>query len=56
MASEPIPGITQQLTGDMAMWYQGNWFICKAISESAARAIAKAMGWEWSEQPIEEAI
>lgn len=51
MASESIPGVTQQVTGDTAMWYQGHWFICETISESAARAIAQAMGWAWSDTP-----
>jgi hypothetical protein len=42
-----IPGVTQTLSDEAANYYGGRHFICEAIFQSAAKAIADAMGWKW---------
>jgi hypothetical protein len=54
MVSERVEHVTQDLAssydpaGGMA-FYAGRYFVCETITKSAARAIADAMGWEWTE-------
>jgi hypothetical protein len=42
-----IPGVTQTLSDEAANYYGGRHFVCETIFESAAKAIAAAMGWQW---------
>ena len=60
MVSRPIPGVTQDLNksltfnhaADSMRFYAGRYFVCESITIEAAKAIAKAMGWKWSDKPI----
>lgn len=48
MLSQSVPGITQYLTGEAhQVFYQGKFFVCETINESAAKEISTAMGWEF---------
>jgi hypothetical protein len=42
-----IPGVTQTLSDEAAMYYGGRHFVCETIFKSAAKTIAEAMGWKW---------
>lgn len=49
MVSREIEGVTQKLNPDAAEYYGGKFFVCETIRKSAAKKIAAAMGWEFSE-------
>jgi len=49
MVSASIPGITQEIDGETARFYTGNHFVGETISQSTARAISAALGWEYQE-------
>lgn len=49
MVSREIEGVTQTLGPDAAEYYGGKFFVCETIRKSAAKKIAAAMGWEFSE-------
>lgn len=40
----PIPGITREMPDDEAAYYKGRYFLCETIGETAARAVAEALG------------
>lgn len=50
MVSEEIPVVTQKMGGETAKFYGGNHFVCETIRESAGKAIADSMGWEFLEK------
>lgn len=49
MVNREIEGVTQKLNPDAAEYYGGKFFVCENIRKSAAKKIATAMGWEFSE-------
>lgn len=52
MADRQIKGLTNgPMNDDSAGYYGGRWMICETLSESAARAIAAALGMTWSDAP-----
>ena len=61
MVDRSIDGVTQDLTeprgyrdiNELMRFYQGRYFVCETITDDAAQAIAKAMGWAWSDTHID---
>ncbi len=61
MLDRHIQGLTQDLfqTIDespdaLGRMYQGRYFLCESVDEEAAKRIARALGFEWSNEPVEE--
>jgi hypothetical protein len=51
MSEVPIPDLTQEISGEAAEWYGGQWFVCETITRRAAAIIVKALGGELVDKP-----
>ena len=49
ISDSEIPGITQELSEEIAKTYGGRYFIGETISEGAAQSLAALLGLEWAD-------